>query len=669
MASALIEKVLSCPSLPSLPAVAVEVLRVTRDPKARLADIAKIVSNDPSLSAKILKTVNSSLYGLKERCTRIDRALSFMGMNTVKSIVLGLSVVDSSNSVKDGNGFDLTRFWRKTIYSAAAARQIALTTQKCDPDEAFTAGLFQDIGVLASVTALKDTYAAAIVDARDPALLHEVESERLGFNHTEVGGELATRWSLPQQYVDCIRHHHAAQAYEGANGDLVRSVALAGFVADALSAADRSKSVARLRMYAERWFQLSPEGVESLLKTTGSAATELAKLFEKNVGESPDVNAIMAEARELSVEHQVAVQLEAEQLRQANQTLEHQTLTDTLTGVGNRRKFDTLIAESLAAADTEPSRATSVLFIDADKFKSINDTHGHPAGDAVLIELARRVSETVGERGLVCRFGGEEFAVLLPGLDEPAAESLGEAVRAAIAATPFDTSKVPGAPSELKVTISVGVATRPAKGSEGPLSRCSGEQLLKAADESVYIAKQSGRNRVHVAGRPRPEADSAAPPAHAARPEPAPEVASSSRAPNAPRRVMIVEDDPLAAALLRAVIQRQGNATVQVLNRADEAIAQIGKEVDAGTAPDVVLCDLNTGGLSGIEFVRKVRADARTARIPVILTSASAAQDCEPACLAAGASAFVSKTDLAVDLVRWVARIMDEAHGRRKAAA
>lgn len=655
MPSALYEKVLNCPSLPSLPAVAMEVLRITRDPNTRLPEIAKVVQNDPGLSAKILKTVNSSLYGLKERCTRIDRALGFMGMNTVKSIVLGLSLVDGTRSVKGGGGFDLTRFWRKTIYGAAAARHLALETRACDPDEAFTAAMFQDIGMLASVTALGAQYAAIIADGEDPYTICSREKERLEFDHTEIGAELASRWSLPQQYIDSIRHHHAAAGHPGEHQQLVRVVALGGLAADALSGGDTAKAVARLRMYASEWFGLRAEWTEAFLRTVSAAAKELAGVFEKNVGEAPDVGAIMAEVQELSIEHQLAVQREAEALREANVSLERQTVTDALTGIGNRRRFDTEID---AAGENLAKSWLSVLFMDADKFKSVNDTFGHAAGDAVLVELARRLTHAIGKRGLVCRFGGEEFAALAPGCDAESAEGLAEELRRAVADRAFDLSGVEGAPAALPVTISVGAASRPPRGTAGPMAGVSIEQLVKAADEAVYAAKQAGRNCVRCAGQ---SVSAGVSPAAAAA---APQAAGAPRT----MRIMLVEDDPLAAALLKAVLAKQAGVEIALLERGDAALKMVQKSLASGQAIDLMICDLDVPGMGAMDMMKALAADARAAKIPVVVISATEDPATGEKCIAAGAVQFVSKSSFARDLANSVRRILEAGSEKRAAA-
>src|SRR5262245_6791812 len=120
MSAPTLEQVLSCPNLPSLPTVAVEVLALTAKSNADLNEISRVVQNDQALSAKILRTVNSSFYGLSKPCPTITRALTYMGLSTVKSLVLGFSLVDWTRQGE--GGFDMIDYWRRSAYGAAAAR-------------------------------------------------------------------------------------------------------------------------------------------------------------------------------------------------------------------------------------------------------------------------------------------------------------------------------------------------------------------------------------------------------------------------------------------------------------------------------------------------------------------------------------------------------------------
>jgi two-component system, cell cycle response regulator len=160
-------------------------------------------------------------------------------------------------------------------------------------------------------------------------------------------------------------------------------------------------------------------------------------------------------------------------------------ITDQLTGLFNRRYMSrhlgTLIGDSTATG-----KPVSFLIMDIDYFKQVNDTYGHDVGDEVLREFANRVSANVRGIDLACRYGGEEFVVVMPDTDMNFAYMVAERLRQAVADAPFHISTEPG---QLPVTISIGVTC-----SEG--TNDTAEGLLKRADKALYRAKRDGRNRV-----------------------------------------------------------------------------------------------------------------------------------------------------------------------------
>lgn len=177
-----------------------------------------------------------------------------------------------------------------------------------------------------------------------------------------------------------------------------------------------------------------------------------------------------------------------DRLRNSLQQTIELAVTDPLTGLNNRRYLDnhmkTLFGRAMARG-----RALSVCIADIDRFKSINDTYGHDAGDAVLRQFANRIRAAVRGADLACRFGGEEFVVVMPDTDAAAATSIAERLRIAVETEPF---MLHGQGREIHVTASIGIATI---GS----SVQTPEQLLKQADQALYEAKHSGRNRVVAA--------------------------------------------------------------------------------------------------------------------------------------------------------------------------
>lgn len=167
-------------------------------------------------------------------------------------------------------------------------------------------------------------------------------------------------------------------------------------------------------------------------------------------------------------------------------------LTDYLTGWHNRRFLQLRLREELARAQRQGS-ALSLLMLDLDQFKQINDGCGHLAGDEALREVAARVESQVRASDTAARFGGDEFAVLMPGADAAQAGRLAERIRAAVAHGPVEAG--PGI--ELPVTVSIGVASLRAPPASGDLKALA-EHLVAEADAALYRAKAAGRNRVEV---------------------------------------------------------------------------------------------------------------------------------------------------------------------------
>ncbi len=185
-----------------------------------------------------------------------------------------------------------------------------------------------------------------------------------------------------------------------------------------------------------------------------------------------------SDQRRLAMES--ALQLSESALRAANDALALQVRTDGLTGVANRRALDEELARAIQNVRRYESEIFSVLMIDVDYFKRYNDSFGHLAGDEVLRTVAQLLEKTCRATDIVGRYGGEEFAIVLPHTAEAGARLIAGRLRAAV-----ETHDWPHAP----LTVSVGIATASA-------ATADADEVLREADSALYLAKQGGRNRV-----------------------------------------------------------------------------------------------------------------------------------------------------------------------------
>lgn len=185
------------------------------------------------------------------------------------------------------------------------------------------------------------------------------------------------------------------------------------------------------------------------------------------------------------VETQIKWKRYADQLRADFQASLELAVTDQLTGLHNRRYLATHL-DKLVDKSVGRGQPVSLLIMDIDFFKAVNDTYGHDVGDEVLKEFARRLQSNVRGIDLACRYGGEEFVVVMPDTDQSFAYMVAERLRQEVAEQPFNVNIDEG---RLNVTISIGITTNDA-------TAIGAQEMLKSADQALYRAKRDGRNRV-----------------------------------------------------------------------------------------------------------------------------------------------------------------------------
>jgi diguanylate cyclase (GGDEF)-like protein len=199
------------------------------------------------------------------------------------------------------------------------------------------------------------------------------------------------------------------------------------------------------------------------------------------IGKQKEVDYVEGEWQFLNtIAHHFAVALE-------NSRLYLLAITDGLTGLFNRHYFMQRLEREIEKAHRR-NIPLSLLMLDIDNFKRVNDTHGHPAGDQVLVEISNRIKEKWGNKSVVCRYGGEEFTILMIDVDRQAAHHAAEAIREHIADSPF-LVVAEKAHLSLNITASIGISCFPLDSNEL-------KKLINKADQALYLAKAKGRNKV-----------------------------------------------------------------------------------------------------------------------------------------------------------------------------
>jgi HD-like signal output (HDOD) protein len=196
-------------NLPTLPVIVQQIQKLIDNPKSNMAQIATIITRDQSIAARVVRLVNSAFYGIGTKISSIQQAIMLLGLNTVKNLVIGVSVVNLFEGVQSASIFDRQKFWLHTFGCATGARLIAKRLNLDEPEDFFMAGLLHDIGILILDQFFHEEFIAIlqqIVKTKNELPL--VETNVLGLSHCDIGEAVANKWRIPEYLTIAIRNHH-----------------------------------------------------------------------------------------------------------------------------------------------------------------------------------------------------------------------------------------------------------------------------------------------------------------------------------------------------------------------------------------------------------------------------------------------------------------------------
>ena len=398
-----------------------QILELCRSEQVSFGEIAVLVSRDPALSAKVLQVVNSPFYGMRRDITTLSHACGLLGIRAICALALSFSLVSDLQERQKGS-FDYTNFWRRSLISAVAARALGSSTNVPNQEELFLVALLQDIGMLALDKIIPDLYSRMLIQAdNDHGQVQELEQQHLGCDHSDLSVYLAGRWNLPDAFVTAFRHSHETKPEVLLELEMgTRCAVLSGDLTDIWLGEKNLDAFCEASMKAQTVLDMPPETLEGVLAKVGDALPDLSTVFEVDLGSPEETNAVLEQAKEALLALSLETMQEAQRtkvttdiLESENRTLKQQVDRDPLTELYNRYFLEEALANEFEKAG-HSKQPLSLVFLDIDNFKNVNDQHGHPLGDRVIVAVARIIEQNLRNTDVAARYGGEEFVLVLP---------------------------------------------------------------------------------------------------------------------------------------------------------------------------------------------------------------------------------------------------------------
>jgi len=191
----------------SLPTIFYQINEAVEDPECSFVEIGEIISGDPSLSARLLKIVNSSYFGFPNKIETITHAVTIVGMAQLRDLALATTVVNQFKGIPK-NLINMEKFWLHSVATGLTAKVIAIYRRETNPDRFYVMGMLHDLGRLLLLLNIPDSIKTVMEKYELGGTMYDVEVEVLGFNHSAVAGELMRSWRLPEMLQEAVAFHH-----------------------------------------------------------------------------------------------------------------------------------------------------------------------------------------------------------------------------------------------------------------------------------------------------------------------------------------------------------------------------------------------------------------------------------------------------------------------------
>ncbi len=348
--SQLLERILTNPHLSTPPTIALKVVQETRKTDCSIQDVTHIILQDPALCGKLLKTINSPLYGLSNPVGSLNRAVTLLGLRAMRSLVLGLSLPALGGRIEVDQG--LRNYWMGSVAGAVMSQELAKQGNSPCPEDDLVASLLRDMGMMLLRQTFGHSYSAVWNGSDVPFSKQcEWENRNLGIHHADVSAALLTQWSLPTDIVEPIRLHHSEYVPENLPDAIARRTRLLNFtsrLAQFGHLPDNSTFYEEVTRTAQTQFGMDRRQLEAFLASVHVKIEEFTALLDVDIGTCPNFAEILA----AGCEELARLSMETTRPHVRNQFSHAEVLNVVPGGAQRQQNIDTDLMETTGGFDS-----------------------------------------------------------------------------------------------------------------------------------------------------------------------------------------------------------------------------------------------------------------------------------------------------------------------------
>lgn len=270
----------SAGNISTLPQIAVKIMQLTASSDTPIDELEEAIAGDPAMTTRVLRTVNSSAFALRERISTLHQAISYLGFQAIRSLTVALSV---SKVFKDGEQigkYDRVGLWRHLVSVGLCARLVADHCRINSREDVYLAGLLHDIGYILADEHDHRYFVKYIASLEEGDIAPDQERKVMGYDHTQLGSRVAKEWRLPDFICTAIRFHHASQACRGEYAKVAQCVEVADFLCTFKGITALGTSLSKPAPQVLQALDLSRDDLSTLLDKLKDQIADNNLLFE-----------------------------------------------------------------------------------------------------------------------------------------------------------------------------------------------------------------------------------------------------------------------------------------------------------------------------------------------------------------------------------------------------